>query len=260
VSDVRILVTNDDGIHGPGLRALALGLVEHGYDVVVVGPPGQHSGAGASLGTVEHQAMIVVTAPTVAGLERLETLAVEGPPALAVRAVCSGALGQVPDLVVSGINPGFNGGRTVLHSGTVGAATTAASLDVCGIAMSTDDDPAHGFATAARVAGWVVQAAVAAGLPPVALNVNVPDLALAQVGGVEEGAFGSDSVSGISFDRTAHGLVVRRTTAAPPFMADTDSDRLAHGLVSISHVPLPWRPSWDATGVIDAVRARLHGG
>jgi 5'-nucleotidase len=254
---VRILVTNDDGIHEPGLRALVVGLSEHGYDVVVAGPPGQCSGSGASLGTVEHEALIGVTAATVAGLEHVTALAVQGPPALAVRAACSGALGPVPDLVVSGINPGFNAGRLVLHSGTVGAAMTAASLDVCGIAVSTYGQPTHGLDTAALVATWVADAMVDAGLPAVALNVNVPDLGADLLRGVGEGSFGRDSISAVDFDRIEHGLLVRRGINAPPFAPNTDSDRLANGMVSIASVPLPWLPEWDASALIKAVQEEL---
>ena len=93
---MRILVTNDDGIHEPGLRALVVGLRAHGYDVVVAGPPGQCSGSGASLGTVEHEALIGVTPATVAGLEEVTALAVEGPPALAVRRRAAAPSGRCP--------------------------------------------------------------------------------------------------------------------------------------------------------------------
>ncbi len=113
---------------------------------------------------------------------------IDAPPATAVLAACLGAFGDVPDVVVAGINPGANTGHLVIHSGTVGAALTAAGLDVPAIAVSTrwsttneyHWETAAAFAVAA--VDWVVQPDAA----PRVVNINVPNLPLAEILGVEE--------------------------------------------------------------------------
>ncbi|MFD4972454.1 5'/3'-nucleotidase SurE [Streptomyces sp. NPDC058424] len=258
---MKILVTNDDGIHGPGLHALAAALSSDGHTVMVAGPASQCSGSAAGLGTVEHEAVITVDRRSLDGLEDVPALAIHAPPALAVRAACTGTFGPVPDLVVSGVNPGFNTGRLLLHSGTVGAAATAASLDVCGVAVSTVARPVHGFTTAAAVATRIARSLSEADLPPIALNVNVPDLPLHRLAGAGDGAVRADTVSGVDFGVVEGGLRVRRSTKVPPFAADTDSDLLARGLVSVSNVALPWWcGAFDTAAVLTDLRAGLPVG
>ncbi|MGB1824237.1 MAG: 5'/3'-nucleotidase SurE, partial [Ilumatobacteraceae bacterium] len=114
---MRILVTNDDGISSVGLHRLARAMTAHG-DVVVVAPDREFSGAGAAVGAI-HLMQPEVHRATVDGID--ESWAVSGPPALCVFFARLGAFGGPFDLVVSGINPGANVGRSVYHSGTVGA-------------------------------------------------------------------------------------------------------------------------------------------
>ncbi|MGA0354821.1 MAG: 5'/3'-nucleotidase SurE, partial [Ilumatobacteraceae bacterium] len=114
---MRILVTNDDGISSVGLHRLARAMTAHG-EVVVVAPDREFSGAGAAVGAI-HLMQPEVHRATVDGIG--ESWAVSGPPALCVFFARLGAFGGPFDLVVSGINPGANVGRSVYHSGTVGA-------------------------------------------------------------------------------------------------------------------------------------------
>src|SRR4051794_10152389 len=109
----------------------------------------------------------------------------DGPPALAVMAARLGAFGDPPDIVVSGINPGCNTGRSVLHSGTVGAALTAANFGVSGLAVSLDiSDPMH-WDTAAQLAVLALRWLAAAPARTV-LNLNVPARPLGKVAGVRQ--------------------------------------------------------------------------
>ena len=128
----RILVTNDDGIDSVGLHVLARRLTVLG-DVTVVAPDQEFSGAGAAIGAL-HVIQPEVHTATVAGIDR--AWAVSGPPALCVMFVRLGAFGPLPDLIVSGINPGANVGRSVYHSGTVGATLTGRNGMIPGIAVS----------------------------------------------------------------------------------------------------------------------------
>jgi 5'-nucleotidase len=189
----RILVTNDDGIDSVGLAILARALVPLG-DVMIVAPDGEYSGASAAFGPL-HLLRPEVQERTVRGVER--SYAVNGPPALCVLFGRLGVFGPRPDLVVAGINPGANVGRSVYHSGTVGATLTARNGGISGVAVSQEvaDLAVEGqgweevvaaqvWDTAAAVAAVVV-AGVLADPPekPVVLNVNVPNLPLEEIKG-----------------------------------------------------------------------------
>src|SRR5687768_2604733 len=129
---MRILVTNDDGIDSVGLHLLARAMHEHG-DVVLVAPDREFSGAGAAVGAF-HLIQPEVHRCTLDDVG--EAWTVSGPPALCVMFARLGAFGPPFDLVVSGVNPGANVGRAVYHSGTVGAALTARNGDISGVAVS----------------------------------------------------------------------------------------------------------------------------
>ena len=125
-------MTNDDGVDSVGLHVLARAMTSVG-DVVVAAPDKEYSGAGAALGTL-HLMQPEIHRWELAGVA--EAWAVSGPPALCVMFGRLGAFGPKPDLVVSGINPGANVGRSVYHSGTVGAALTARAGGISAIAVS----------------------------------------------------------------------------------------------------------------------------
>jgi 5'/3'-nucleotidase len=135
---MKVLVTNDDGIESAGLHALVRALVEDGRDVVVAAPDRDMSGSGAAIGQIHLDEHIDAEPVELPGLPFVPAYAVDGPPGLCVLAARLGGFGDPPDVVVSGINPGCNTGRAVLHSGTVGAALTAANFGGRGLAVSID--------------------------------------------------------------------------------------------------------------------------
>jgi 5'-nucleotidase len=135
---MKVLVTNDDGIDAPGLHALVRALVAGGRDVVVVAPTRDMSGSGAAIGQVHLDQHIDARRVELPDLPDVPAYALDGAPGLCVLAARLGGFGDPPDVVVSGINPGCNTGRAVLHSGTVGAALTAANFGVRGLAVSID--------------------------------------------------------------------------------------------------------------------------
>ncbi len=190
---MRILVTNDDGIDSIGLHVLARAMRPFG-DVVIAAPDREFSGAGAALGAL-HLIQPEVHRARVEGID--EAWAVTGPPALCVMFSRLGAFGDPFDLVVSGINPGVNVGRSVYHSGTVGAALTARNGLVSGVAVSQAvtgfgvegqgwDEMLIGqkWDSAAAVAASFVEGLVSS-LPstPVVVNLNVPNRDLADIKG-----------------------------------------------------------------------------
>ena len=114
------MVTNDDGIDSIGLHVLARTMRQYG-DVVIAAPDQEYSGFGAAIGSIWLMKP-EVHRTTIDGID--EAWAVNGAPALCAMFGRLGAFGDI-DLVVSGINPGANVGRSVYHSGTVGACLTA---------------------------------------------------------------------------------------------------------------------------------------
>lgn len=199
---MRILVTNDDGIDSIGLHVLARAMRPFG-DVVIAAPDREFSGAGAALGAL-HLIQPEVHRARVEGID--EAWAVTGPPALCVMFSRLGAFGDPFDLVVSGINPGVNVGRSVYHSGTVGAALTARNGLVSGVAVSQAvtgfgvegqgwDEMLIGqkWDSAAAVAASFVEGLVSS-LPstPVVVNLNVPNRDLADIKGWKHARVGHE--------------------------------------------------------------------
>jgi 5'-nucleotidase len=140
------------------------------------------SGSSAAIGRMHADESIDVTEVTLPGVDA-PCFGVLGPPALAVMAARLGGFGAPPELVVSGINPGPNTGRAVLHSGTVGAALTAANFGVSGLAVSIGVGDPYRWETAADLAvaalGWLVDQPA-----KTVLNLNVPNLPRGEVLGV----------------------------------------------------------------------------
>jgi 5'-nucleotidase len=168
---MRVLVTNDDGIRSEGLRMLADAARSGGFDVTVVAPSFDASGSSASMTAAARDGRVVVE--PLDGTDGTTMLGVQGPPAFIVRAAMFGAFGPPPELVLSGVNRGLNTGRAILHSGTVGAALTAATYGRRALAISADFDPGAAWepdgAVIAAAVGWTARVPEAT-----VLNVNVP--------------------------------------------------------------------------------------
>lgn len=231
---MRALVTNDDGIAAPGIEALARAVAGAGHDVVAVAPLGERSGAGAAIGTLGEATELRYEARPWAGLPDVEAVGLDAPPALCVICARLGAFGEAPEVVVSGINPGLNTGRAIIHSGTVGAALTAANHGISGLAVSiAGQDPQH-WETAGALAVDALAWLAAQPLRTV-LNLNVPDVPLDAVRGVRwarPAPLGEwhAIVSGRTDDRLSLGL--RRTEVELP--ADSDTALVAAGYAAVT--------------------------
>ena len=162
----HILITNDDGIHAPGLRALVDALKEEA-SLTVIAPSHERSASAQSL-TLRQPIYMDQVAPN--------EYSVEGTPADAVILAFNAILKEKPDLVVSGINRGGNMGENIYYSGTVGAAMEGAINRVPSIAISVANrSKDFDFKPAAQFARTLVPLVLAEGLPPgILLNVNVP--------------------------------------------------------------------------------------
>lgn len=197
---MRVLVTNDDGVRAPGLaamtRALARWAADHDghHEVLVVAPLANHSGASAAVGTVYEREAVSYRRVRIEGAEDVPTYGVDAPPALAVLLGSLGGFGGRPDLVVSGINLGVNVGRSVLHSGTVGATLAGAQLGLRGLAVSLRaGSPPERWETASTVAVSVLGALCDAP-PRTVLNLNVPSVPLDDLRGLRRARIASSGI------------------------------------------------------------------
>lgn len=165
-----------------GLHVLAQRFCEIG-EVTVFAPSGEYSGAGASIG---HLGPGI---PDVHATERHELTGVtaayhlDGPPALATLLACKGIFGPPPELVVSGINPGWNVGHAVHFSGTVGAGITAQIFGIPAIAVSQQVGDSQLWATAAEAGAAQVEDVLSS---PKLVNVNVPNVSADEVRGTKQ--------------------------------------------------------------------------
>jgi len=250
---MRILVTNDDGVDSPGIHALAGALVTDGHDVLVVAPTDDRSGAGASIGRMIGDGPPPVERHVWDELPDLSVHAIDAPPAMAVFATCLGAFGDLPDLICSGINPGANTGHLVLHSGTVGAALTGAGYGIPGIAVSIDwsVEREYHWDVAARLAAAAVEWAAKPEGDARVLNVNVPNLPLAELKGVREAELApAGEVWVASADVSQGDLKIEISGRADP-APGTDVALVHEGYVSVT--PLMSIVRGPARGASDAI-------
>ncbi|MCL2912856.1 5'/3'-nucleotidase SurE [Shewanella corallii] len=226
---MKILISNDDGVHAPGIRALADELASVAK-VMVVAPDRNCSGASNSL---------TLTNPL--RINRLENgyISVNGTPTDCVHLAIRELYEDEPSIVVSGINAGANLGDDTLYSGTVAAAMEGRFLGLPAIAVSLVGRKLQHYATAAHYACRIVE-----GLKnsPLAadqiLNINVPDLPLHEIQGIK--------ITRLGARHRAEGMVRTQDPAGreifwlgPPGEEQdagegTDFDAVANGYVSIT--------------------------
>jgi len=178
---MKILISNDDGYMAQGIKALADALSNLG-EITVVAPDRNRSGASNSL-----------TLDNPLRLSQLENgvYRVEGTPTDCVHLAITGLLEDEPDMVVSGINAGANLGDDVLYSGTVAAAMEGRFLGFPAIAISLVGSDGTHYETAAWAAEKLVAQLKQSSLPAdTILNVNVPDLPIAEITGFESTRLG----------------------------------------------------------------------
>jgi 5'-nucleotidase len=227
---VRALITNDDGVDSPGIETLAGVAFELDLDVVVAAPAWDASGASASLTAVLREGELCLDHRSYASLPGVPVFAVEAAPAFIVRAAAAGAFGPPPDIVISGINNGANTGHAILHSGTVGAALTAATFGQRGLAVSIGASPRPHWETAAtyaRVAlGWLL-----ASPDHAVINVNVPNVPVDDVGGFERARLAAFGAVQTHVTEAGEGYVkLAYDEVAADFEPGTDAAALRDGL------------------------------
>ncbi len=177
---MRILLTNDDGIHAQGIHSLAREL-SHIGELYLVAPDRERSGTGHSITVFEP----IKASPTrVPGVKKAWIIG--GTPVDCVKLALARLIEEPIDLVVSGINHGPNLGTDVLYSGTVSAAAEGVIMGCPALAVSLNTEGGDAdFTTAARFTRRMIRVIMKEGIEPTTLiNVNVPALPEDQIKGI----------------------------------------------------------------------------
>jgi 5'-nucleotidase len=231
------MLTNDDGVHAPGLKMLFQQSLDLGKTVIVA-PEHDNSAASHSL-TMSRPLRVHEIA------ENIYTI--NGTPTDCVTIGIGKILPQKPDLVISGINPGPNLGDDVSYSGTVSAAIESTMLGIPSIAVSlaAESEPLH-YGTAAAFVVRLAKIILGKGLPKdTLLNVNVPNTA-------------SEGIEGVAFTRRGRRLyddAIKETFdpwgrkhywiggGTPSFDAGEDTDSAAISVNKVSITPMHLDPT-----------------
>jgi len=234
---MKILLTNDDGIESPGLKALFEAVRPLG-EVAVSAPAHQASATGHS-----------ISLNTPFRVDRLDwsgashVFKVFSTPADCVRTAILKLLPWKPDLVISGINQGANYGTLILYSGTVAAAAEGVILGTPAIAISLTSHDFKDFSVGARfgrqLAEWVGKQGLA---PGVLLNVNVPPLHADRVKGValtHQGQFRHiEDLEPHSTLNSHYSYVLNSPSEPAQEHPDSDVARVKAGFISVSPLHL----------------------
>ncbi|WP_282010832.1 5'/3'-nucleotidase SurE [Nitrospina watsonii] len=175
-----IILTNDDGFYAAGLQSMWRELSPL-TEVLIVAPESEQSAVGHAITLAQP-----LKAHAVKDQEHgLIGYAVTGTPADCVKIAVTELLEEPPDLVVSGVNHGGNMGTSIIYSGTVSAATEAATMGLPAIAVSLDSWESRDFSVATEFIRKLYPLVIEKGLPEgVSLNVNIPAVPRDQIQGV----------------------------------------------------------------------------
>ena len=247
---MRILLTNDDGIYAPGLRALRKELRSLG-EVTVVAPERDRSGASNSL-TLDRP-LVVRRAPN-------GYFSVNGTPTDCVHIAVTGLLDFTPDVIVSGVNLGANMGDDTIYSGTVAAAVEGYLLGIPSIAVSLASKEGRHFDSAIGVALEMVERLARAPFgEPVLFNVNVPDVAPERLGGIEVTRLGkrhkAEPVIKLTTPRGESAYWIGPAGAAADAGPGTDFHAVDNRRVSVT----PLRMDLTHSSQLSRARAWLEG-
>lgn len=182
---MHVLVTNDDGIESAGLAALVKAALGRGHTVQVAAPAHEYSGASASLAGEEKDGKIVLVKANPPEMpEGVDCIGVKAAPGLIAFLASYGAFGDKPDLIMSGCNLGANTGHATLHSGTVGAAHTAVTHDIPGLAVSVTSGEPENWDTVQRITDIALEWLEKTEFNGHVLNINVPDVPWSRLRGL----------------------------------------------------------------------------
>jgi 5'-nucleotidase len=176
-----ILVTNDDGINAPGIRAL-IEVVKSMGEVVVVAPDKPQSGMGHAI-TLNNTLRV----NKIKDEPNYKEFSSSGTPVDCVKLAVKKILHRQPDLLVSGINHGYNSSINVIYSGTMSAAIEGALENIPSIGFSLGNYSIEAdFRAASIISETVIREALKHKMPEkICLNVNIPPIAFEEINGIK---------------------------------------------------------------------------
>ncbi len=177
---LKILLTNDDGIHAPGINAIYEQIKKFAH-IDVIAPDSERSSVGHGI-TLAHP----IVARKFYRNKKIFGTAVSGTPADCVKFAIGVMLKKKPDLIISGINLGCNDGCSIFYSGTVAAAREGSLLGIPSIALSLDTFVNPDFAYAAKCGARIAKQIHKCPMPKgTFLNINIPSVKHSQIKGIK---------------------------------------------------------------------------
>lgn len=226
---INVLVSNDDGASAPGIAALAKELKKD-HQVTVVAPHKNRSGSSSAL-TLDRPIRCI----------QLDNgfYSVTGTPCDCVHLGSHRIMPQLPDIVIAGINRGANLGDDVMYSGTVAAAMEGRSMGFPAVAISLASRECVHYDTAAQVMNKLLKGLKAFSLESnIILNVNVPDIPLAEIKGYRLTRLGcrhrADTIVPAEDPRGQPVYWLGPPSEPQDIGEETDFDAIAKGYVSIT--------------------------
>lgn len=228
---MNILITNDDGIQARGLQVISKKL-QGVHNILVVAPDSQKSASSHS---------ITLTSPIIIKEEKIDGVggvcfSVGGTPVDCTKIAITTLAKDKIDLVVSGVNDGFNLGTDVLYSGTVSAAIEGAINYTPAIALSCDGSD-ESYEIAAEYAEMIIKKIEKVDLGNVVLNVNIPSVKKDLIKGVKVCGIGERNYNNIYVEMDgSKGHSVYKITGSPqpPAEKNTDVAYINQGYVTIT--------------------------
>ncbi|GAB4424654.1 MAG: 5'/3'-nucleotidase SurE [Thermodesulfovibrionales bacterium] len=241
-----ILVTNDDGVHSPGLIALFRAMKELG-DAYIVAPDRERSAVGHSL---------TLHRPLKVEQLRDHVYSVNGTPTDSVVLGVNKVLPRKPDIVVSGINQGGNLGDDITYSGTVSAAIEGTILNIPSFAISIHGNKSFHFETASLFAIIIARYIMEKSLPyDTFLNVNVPNMPGALIKGIKITRQGKriydNSIQDVLSPRGERYYWIGGGVTYWEHGEDTDINAVEQGYVSVTPIHLDLT-NYNALGLLKA--------
>ncbi len=240
----HVLFSNDDGVNAPGLRALADAFLADGWRVSVLAPDQERSAASHSITIKQPMVVTPVRWEDVPEGVPLSVWKADGMPADCVKLALLEMCGARPDIVISGINNGWNVGTDVHYSGTVGAAMEAAFAGYRAMAVSIKRPDPLKNAHAAQVTLRLAKRLLLNPLPlPSVLNLNLPNCPPDEVRGIVEAPMTciqySDEYDRMEHTRGRAAFWLKGDIIEEGCLPEGDLDRLVHGYATVTAI------TWD---------------
>lgn len=255
---MKVLITNDDGVHSQGIIQLAKHVREFAEDVFIVAPQVEQSGVSQAITFLSPLFPHKLGGNLDSQDDHIPGYSVNGTPVDCVKLALGELCPWKPDLILSGINGGLNAGINVCHSGTAGAALAASTFGIPAIAISLENAESLDFGKASGLAWPLIDRCRQLEMPPhTVFNINIP---LAALDGKAEVALVPVDTNPMAYhfdqgrDPKGRGYfwsTVKPNPAPSPF--ETDTQALLAGKITISAIT--YNPNFDQA--MDSLKANF---